>query len=199
MAFKKQPQFMDTETDGETVNVQERDPVGEPDGEEATFESDLDLDALGFDDARDEIEKRKMDAPAGDWKKEEEWEFSQEKNVKVYEGDCEPGDTLPQGRIVYSLFGRPTARTDKEGNEFQPFLRFRWSPDKRYSTSKPDQVDHTYKLCIKAREAFFAANGRKSKSQAELARFLAEENYTITTMRGDDGPFVLNIKIPRKQ
>lgn len=183
---------METETDTDTTGMVDSDATDE------VVEDEIDLDALGFDHARDEVEKRKLDAPAGDWKKEEEWEFSQAKNVMVYAGDSEAGDTLPGGRLVYSFFGRPTARLDKEGNEFQPFLRFRISPDKRYSVSKPDQVDQSYKLFLRAKTVFFEVEGHTPKSQSELVRFFVEGNYLITTMRGDDGPFVLNIKAPRK-
>lgn len=191
MPTRKQQQFMDTDTDNENIET-----ITDTESKESNT-VEVDLDALGFDHARDEVEKRKLDAPAGDWKKEEEWEFSPAKNVMIYGGDCETGDTLATGRLVYSFYGRPTARLDKEGNEFQPFLRFRISPDKRYSVTKPDQVDQSYKLFLRAKTVFFEIEGRAPKSQSELVRFFAEGSYLLTTMRGDDGPFVLNIKAPR--
>lgn len=168
-------------------------------GESPSITGNIDLDAVGFDDLRDEVEKRKLQVPAGDWIKKEPWDFSIEKNVSVIAEDNQEGDINPLGRTMYLLYGYPETRLDREGNEFTPFLRIRMSPDRRQHREKEDQVDFAYKMFLAAKDVFVAINGRKAKTQGELLRCLAEESYALNTMNGDDGLFVLRVKPLKKQ
>lgn len=187
------------ETEVETVkddlNMEDEYVAGE-----GSFNSDtFDLDAVGFDDLRDEVEKRKLTAPSGDWIKKEPWDFSVEKNVSVIVDDNQDGDINPLGRTMYLMYGYPETRVDREGNEFTPFLRIRMSPDRRMHREKEEQVDFAYKMFLAAKDVFVAINGRKAKTQGELLRCLAEESYALNTMNGDDGLFVLRVKPLKKQ
>lgn len=205
MAFKAPKDDIDaTDTDIELADI---DTTSDTENEEFIIPDDAPqverkgrygLGGVSYDDAKAEAARKKMSAPGGDYYKSEVWEFDPEKNIKVYEGDCQDGDIDPAGRTVISIWGHPDTRRDKEGNEFTPFLSFRFSPDERLKKdSETDEYDFSYKQWISARSAYINHTGQKVKTVEDVIEFLIEENYFLTTSQSRDGSgglFVFGVK-----
>lgn len=168
--------------------------------EETSFEPDFDPEAMGFDEARDEAERRKLRNPQGDWVKEDVWDFDKDKNISFFVDDKKEGDISKKGRVLYTLWGYPSERHDKEGNTFMPFLRVRMSPDIRPHREKEGKNDMAYRLWLSAWDLFVNMYDRKPQNHMELLRALANDTYLINTMTADDGAvIVLQLKKPRVQ
>jgi hypothetical protein len=143
------------------------------------------LNELGFDDERDEAELAKLNPPTGDWMKSDTWELSQ----NTYTDNNAPGDIDPAGRTVFVITGKPEPRT-ANGMEYQPTLRIRISPDKRYKQDEPTKVDGLYKLFLEAKELYLAMKGEKVRKMGQLLKMLCEDSYVARTMKGDNNPVV---------
>lgn len=154
-----------------------------------------------FDDAVHAAEAKKLMAPAGDWLKDEPWDFEEEKNIRVNPDDCAPGDIDPDGRTSITMWGYPKARYDKEGNEFKPFTRFFFSPDRRDDPKDPSKPDFAYRMFIAVRAAYIYTRDKKLTDTADLIDFLANDNYVLATSQSKDGGglFVFAIKGERKE
>jgi hypothetical protein len=145
------------------------------------------LDTKGFNDSRDEIERKKINPPVGDWLKVDRWELDK----RVRGDDCQPGDLDPTGRTIFNVKGLPEERT-VDSISFQPTLFMRISPDCRY---RDDGVpDMPYKLFIKAKDLYVQIHGEKVKTYSDLCNMLKHDEYIIRTMNGDNGPVILDIK-----
>lgn len=161
---------------------------------------DFDPENMGFDEARDEAERRKLRNPQGDWVKSDVWDFDPEKNISFYQDDKKEGDLSKKGRLFYTFWGYPETRVDKDENQFKPFLRVRISPDYRLHREKEGKPDMSFKLWLSAWDLFVNMYDRKPQNHMELLRCLASDTYLINTMTGDDGNvIVLQLKVPRKQ
>ena len=150
------------------------------------------LDSLGFNDERDQEELNKLFPPAGNWNKEDTFQF----RIVNYDNDIQVGDLSDKGRTIYSFSGKPEPR-ELNGVEYQPVLFFRMSPDIRYKEDDPTKIDHTYRMFLRAKELFLSIKEYKPKTQRELVEMLVEDRYVIRTMNGDSGPFVLDI-LPKR-
>ena len=153
-----------------------------------------DLASMGFNETQDEEERKRLFPPPGDWLKVDEFEF----NLQYREDDKQPGDRSPQGRMILSFMGKPEARYNTTGDEFQPVLFLRISSDRRYKVDKPNEVDLAYKMFLRAKDLYLELKEEMPKSIDELVQMLVNENYTIRTMQGDSGPFCLDVKPNRK-
>ncbi len=147
------------------------------------------MNAVRFDDERDELERARLDAPTGDWVKSERWKYEE----RVYEGDCSPGDTNPVGRTILSFSGKPDSR-QANGLEYTPNLFLRISRDVRYKSDKPDQVDNAYKLFLKAKDLYLDLNNEKVQYLGQLITMLEEDSYIVRTINGDNGPIIVDVK-----
>lgn len=152
--------------------------------------SDADFDQQSFNDDQDELERAKLNPPVGDWKKDTSWEYSKQ----VIVDDQQQGDFDPTGRTFLVFAGKPVAR-EANGLQYEPALRLRISPDKRYKADKPTEVDTAYKLFLKAKDVFLEAKGQKPKNMAELRNMLQHDAYIIRTMNGDNGAIVVDVKL----
>ena len=145
----------------------------------------------------EEIERAKLDPPAGDWEKDDRWES----RVFIVEQDSLPNDLFAGGRIVINIWGKPKARV-KMGLEYQPTLRVRLSPDKRHRQDEPEKIDSSYKMYLLAKDLYLALNGRKletvgdKKAQLQaLEEMLTEENYVINTTVFNNSLFSQGLKV----
>lgn len=154
-----------------------------------------DLATMSFNDTQDEEERKRLFPPAGDWLKVDEFDSS---DPEFRSDDCQLGDISPKGRMILSFMGKPEARYNSTGDEFQPTLFIRISPDRRYKIDKPSEVDLAYKMFLRAKDLYLEIKGEKPVNPEELRVMLASESYTIRTMQGDSGPFCLDIKPNRK-
>ena len=153
-----------------------------------------DLNDVGFNDARDEVERAKLDPPKGDWIKDDRWKCE----MRTNEGDCEPGDVDPRGRTVLSFSGRCIPR-EANGMMYDPMMFFKVSPDWRSKQDEPDKPDMSYKLCLKAKDLFLSLKGEKIKKLTQMKDMLAEDSYVVRTMTGDNGLIVVDIRPQRDQ
>lgn len=152
----------------------------------------LSLDELNdtaFDNERDEKERAKLDPPAGDWQKSERWVVT----ASVYTADSMPGDTRPEGRTTYTVQGKPDTIT-LNSLEYCPGLFFRLSPDPRNKMDDPSKRDNSYKLFLKAKDAYLSLKGERCPSEKALINFLRDADYVVRTMKGENGPVVVDIK-----
>jgi hypothetical protein len=166
-------------------------PAAAANGQRPTS-SGLSLDALGemgFNDDRDEETRLKLTPPTGDWLKSDRWKFQK----VVYADDCEPGDVDPEGRTIFVVSGKPDAR-QANGMEYQPHLFLRMSPDLRFKPDKPEEIDNSHKLFIKAKDVYMSLKGEKCRTFAQLINMLEEDQYIVRTMNGDSGPIVVEMK-----
>lgn len=155
--------------------------------------NDSDLDIALNQDKYEEL-RRKVNPPGGDWVKTDEFEVVKFRR----EGDCQRGDINPEGRTTWVFSGYCTPKIDVDNNEHNPLFKFYASPDERYHPDKPGQLDGSTKNWLKAMELYLAKNGSKSTSPRQIIEFLTQESYTLRTMVGDDGLFVLGIKPNRR-
>jgi hypothetical protein len=146
------------------------------------------MDAKGFNDQRDELERAKMNPPTGDWKKETSWDFS--KNVNS--NDQAPGDLDPEGRTFFNFNGKPEPR-EANGLQYEPSLRLRISPDRRTKADKPE-IDTAYKLYLKAKDIYLEKYSEKG-TYSKLCHFLSHDAFVLRTMQGDNGPIVVDLKL----
>lgn len=169
-----------------------------------TFESDepassssnnvvgLSMDELlgkSLDNTRDEADYAAMYPPTGDWIKEKSWLVDK----FVYTQDQQPGDIDPAGRTFLTFEGFPNSRV-ANGQEYEPKLRLRISPDKRTKQDNPKEVDSAYKLYLEAKEVYLALHGETCKQMAKLVHCLMHDSYAVRTMRGDQGPLIIQVK-----
>lgn len=153
-----------------------------------------DLAKIGFNDTQDEDERKRLFPPAGDWLKTDSFEFT----IQYREDDCESNDASPQGRMMLNFMGKPEVRYNTAGDEFEPVLFLRLSPDRRYKIDKPSEVDLAYKMFLRAKDLYLDITGEKPDNVDQLVKMLIDESYTIRTMQGDSGPFCLDVKPNRK-
>ena len=153
-------------------------------------ESNMSFEGGSYDD-----DYKKLNPPVGDWQKDDRWD-----TVKTFvnENDQQAGDKNPVGRTYFSVSGKPIARVAHEV-EHQPTLFIRLSPDKRYKEDKPAEFDLAYKLFMRVREAYLTINGKLLANETELRYFLAEGDYVIRTMNGDNGPIAVDVKVKREK
>jgi hypothetical protein len=155
--------------------------------------SSEDLESMTFDslDQRDEQNRAKLDPPTGDWEKDDRWHF----DSRIQAGNCEPGDLKPEGRTIFSVMGKPKARV-ANGLEYEPVLFLRISPDVRL---KDDNVslDNAHKLWLKVKDLHLALYEKKLSTLAQLKQMLEEDEYVLRTMKGDNGPIVVDVKVKR--
>lgn len=150
------------------------------------------LDAQGYNDAQDELERAKLNPPTGDWKKEDSWDF--EKNVNS--DDQAQGDVDPAGRTYFNFKGKPVAR-EANGLQYEPALRLRISPDKRIKADKPE-VDTAYKLYLKCKDMYLEKHSEKG-TFSKLCQMLQHDPYVLRTMNGDNGAIVVDVKLKSYQ
>ena len=138
---------------------------------------------------------KKLNPPTGDWQKDDRWD-----TVKMFvnENDQQAGDKNPVGRTYFSVSGKPIPRVAFEV-EHQPTLFLRISPDKRYKEDEPNKFDSSYKLFMEVREAYLAIHGKLLTNETDLRYFLVEDDYIVRTMKGDNGPIVVNVKVKRER
>jgi hypothetical protein len=187
----KPSKFAAADDDIPEIPEEFKDDVATNSEHSATLSS-AELTETAFDDARDEVELRKMTPPVGDWTKEDRWTVQKRINI----GDSQPGDRSSDGRTIYVVAGKPEPRT-VDGIEHQPMLFMRLSPDVRKKQDDPTKNDLLYRLFLKAKETYLSINGEKVKNELQLAAMLAEDSYVVRTMNGDNGPFPLDIKPKR--
>jgi hypothetical protein len=149
------------------------------------------LRGLGFNKEQDELDRKKLNPPRGDYEKEGPFRFE----ARIFDGDCAMGDINPQGRTVYNFSGTPKTLV-VNGMEYKPTLFISMSPDVRHQERDPSKVDNKRKLFVQAKDLFLALHGREAANHAELVVMLMEDPYVINTMvRTDDGGLqVVNIK-----
>lgn len=155
------------------------------------------LDALAgmeFDQAQDEQERKKLDAPTGDWQKEDRWEFE----LYIRTEDSQPGDKNPAGRTYFNFKGKPHSR---EANDlvYEPTLFLRMSPDRRYKEDKPQEVDMAHKLYLLAKDVYLELKEEAATDPRKFVTMLIEDSYVVRTMNGDGGPIVVAIKSGRRR
>ncbi len=152
------------------------------------------LNNITFDDKHYEDDYQRMLVPTGDWVKEDRWETFKE---SINTNDSMPGDKVADGRLMYSVYGKPEART--VGTiDHQPTLFLRISPDKRYSKNKPTEFDIAYKMFESIKnDVYLSLHGEKMTTRAQLKYFLEEDTYVLRTMKGDNGPIVVDVKVKR--
>ena len=144
----------------------------------------------------EEEDAKRMYPPRGDWLKVERWEGK----VTHFPDDTVPSDKYPENRrLIYNFNGLVEERSDNAGNVFRPKLFMSVSPDKRYQQEKPTEYDNRYKLYRQSYELYLELFERKPENQAQIVEMLEKEEYTITTMRGNDGPFVTAIKSNKRR
>lgn len=151
-----------------------------------------DLDNIGFNDARDEQERAKLNPPTGDWEKEDQWKA----DIRCQQGNCMPGDLDPTGRTSLNFMGKPKPR-QANGMEYEPMLFIRLSPDIRYKEDDPSKTDMAYKLFLKAKDLYMELYKEKPRNLKQLMTMLREDAYIVRTMNGDNGPIVVDIKAKR--
>lgn len=156
--------------------------------------SSVSLASIGFNDTQDEEERRRLFPPAGDWLKVDEFEFG----LQYRDDDQQTGDVSSQGRMILSFMGKPEARYNHAGDEFQPVLFLRMSPDRRYKSDKPSEVDLAYKMFLRSKDLFLEISGEKPGNIDQLVQMMVNDSYTIRTMQGDSGLFSLDVKPNRK-
>ena len=187
------------------LTVDDEDPAVNVDGSldtpvEFTVDDDQDIPSIddlnnvGFNDARDEIERAKLDPPKGDWIKDDRWKCE----LRTNDGDSEPGDIDPRGRTVLSFSGRCIPR-EANGMVYDPMLFFKVSPDWRGKQDNPDKPDMAYQLCLRAKDLFLSLYGEKIQKLAQLRDMLREESYVVRTMTGDNGLIIVGIKPKQDQ
>lgn len=161
---------------------------------ESTLSDDI-IETISLDgiDERDQQEYRKLNPPAGEWLKEEEWQFKKFTNRQ----DSLPGDLDPQGRTLLTFIGVPRARV-VDGQDYDPVLLLRISPDIRYKQDEPDKVDRAYTLWLQAKEMYLALKGARPKMIGDIIKMLQYDEYTVRTMKGDSGPIILDVRAKRE-
>lgn len=153
------------------------------------------LDAKGMNEARDEELRAAMDPPAGDWIKSARCEWEK----RVYANDHAPDDVDPAGRTIFSYQVEVESRTMGQ-HVYTPKLFLRVSPDARFKQDEPEKVDMATKLWLRAKDMFLAIKEEKPTIRT-LVMFLAQEEYIIRTMKGDNSPVVVDVKrkVERRQ
>lgn len=153
--------------------------------------SSEDLENMSFDGlaARDEANRAKIDPPAGDWLKDDRWVFGS----RIAEGNCEVGDINPVGRTIFSVMGKPKAR-QVDGIDHQPTLFIRVSPDIRYKEDGKT-FDSMHRMWLRVKDLHLALHDAKLSTPKQLKSMLEEDEYVVRTMRGDDGPIVVGVKM----
>lgn len=147
------------------------------------------LDEKGMNETRDEELRAALDPPAGDWLKTErveKWE------KRVYANDNAPDDLDPAGRTIFSYEVKVMSRTMGQ-HTYTPKLFLRVSPDARFKADKPEEVDMATKLWLRAKDLYFAVKEERPTIR-KLVYFLAEDDYTLRTMKGDSNPVVVDVK-----
>ena len=150
-----------------------------------------DLDSVGFNNEEEELQRAKLNPPAGDWLKIDKFDF----RITQVADDCQPGDINPTGRTLYLFSGKPESRA-ANGIDYEPMLFIRMSPDLRNKQDK-DEIDNAYKLFLKGKDIFLSVHDEMPSSHRQLVEALEEEEYLIRTLNGDSGPFVIDIKPKR--
>jgi hypothetical protein len=154
-----------------------------------------DLDAKGFNEARDEQLRAAMDPPAGDWFKSTraEWE------KRVYVNDTMPDDLDPAGRTFFNFTVEVDSRTVGE-HTYTPKLFLRMSPDARFKMDEPEKIDMAHKLWLRAKDLYLSVKEEKPTIR-KLIMFLSEDDYILRTMKGDNSPVVVDVKrkVERRQ
>ena len=153
-----------------------------------------DLNSIGFNDARDEAERARLDPPTGDWIKDDRWKFELRRN----EQDSELGDIDPLGRTMLTFTGKCVSR-DANGITYDPMMFLRVSPDARYKVEEPEKADMAYRLFLKAKDLYLTLKGEKIRSVAQMRDMLAEDEYVVRTMKGDNGLVIVDIKPKQKE
>jgi len=157
---------------------------GQGEGDGLTLEQ---LDAIGFNEAQDEDVRKKMNDPVGDWIKSERWTIK----TSVKGDDHLPGDFSKAGRSYISFEGYPEERYANDLT-YKPKLWARMSPDARYKEDgKPDMAS---KLFNKAKDLYLSIHGEKPQTFTQLAMMLENDEYIVKTMRGDNGPVIIDLK-----
>lgn len=153
------------------------------------------LDEKGFNETRDEQLRAAMDPPAGDWFKSTraEWE------KRVYVNDTMPDDLDPAGRTFFSFTVEVDSRTMGE-HTYTPKLFLRISPDARFKQDEPEKIDMAHKLWLRAKDLYLSVKEEKPTIR-KLIMFLAEDDYILRTMKGDNSPVVVDVKrkVERRQ
>jgi len=155
--------------------------------------SSEDLDSMNFDSLaqRDEVNRATLDPPKGDWDKEDRWTFGS----RVVEGNCELGDLDSRGRTVFNVFGKPKPRT-ANGIEYHPTLFVRVSPDVRYKEDGKT-LDLQHRLWLKVKDLHLALHDRALSTPKQLKAMLEEDEYQVSTVKGSDGPIVVDVRAKR--
>lgn len=181
---------------GSSTDLSEFDP--EKDGNtESSALSSSDIRNLGFDDEADRAVKSRMTPPIGDWNKTSKWEMKE----FVVQGDCQVGDINPLGRTIWRFYGKVDERTDRDGNVHEPILSFTISRDKRFKRDEPGKGkdDLNTRMFVMAKDLYFDIKEEKPTSIGQLWDMLIEDDYTLNTLAGDQGLFVLRIKATKQR
>ena len=153
-----------------------------------------DLDNYTRDSAKSEHVRSLVNAPTGDWVKDDRWMYEK----RVYQGNCEHGDLDPVGRTVLQFNGKPKARV-VSSIEHQPMLFLRISPDVRYKKDEPNKLDMMTKLFSQAEDLYLSLNGKVWSTLRELRVMLENDDYIVRTMNGDSGAVIVGLKAIRAQ
>lgn len=161
--------------------------------EEHIVNSDADSAALSIDmlnnmtpinRQRDELERQKLEAPIGDWFKNQRWEMN---DPYIVSDDRQEGDVNPAGRTIISFTGYCKPRVENN-IEYNPKFFFRISPDKRMSPNNDQKPDMPYKLWLKVQDLYLAIHREQWTTGKQLFDMLKEEQYVIRTYKGDNNP-----------
>ena len=158
----------------------------------------LTVDAMNSDRVYGNIKQyeedhQRMNAPVGDWEKNSRWIVT----TRIQMNDSQPNDFDSRGRTIYSVMGRPKPRSVGD-IEHAPMLFARISPDRRFKQDKPNEFDNAYKLFNRARELYIALHYKDIASERDFITFLAEDEAVYRTMKGYNGPVVVDIKAVRR-
>lgn len=151
-----------------------------------------DFDEMGFDNARDEKERAKIDPPTGDWEKVDLWKTEK----RVQPGNCQQGDIDTAGRTSLNCWGKPKER-NVNGMSYEPTLFIRISPDIRYKEEDQTKVDLAYKLFLDVKDTYLSIYGEAPKTMKHLRSMLENDEYLVRTMKGDNGPVTVGVKAKR--
>jgi hypothetical protein len=144
---------------------------------------------VNINNERDEVERRKLFPPTGDYLKGEDWTVKSHIDVE----DRMKDDTYPTGRVYLSCTG--PAENVKTG-DVQYFF-FRCSPDPRDGKDERSRgrADIYYQNWHRAKDLYFSLHNEFPQVLEHVAEMFRVESFTLMVKTNNKGAFINGFRV----